>query len=139
MSLYNAICGYSSACVFILPLLGRRMSEYPRFRDCYVTEDENIAVFTRVGGDNRGEGFGETELYKDENFLDTFDDDFDSTYGTYVFKCPDKWKADFDKLLSKKFNEVSDEYLELIGSFYPQFVEDGTLKKLFRGEKENVG
>ena len=101
------MCGYNSACVFILPLLGRRMGEYPRFRDCYVTEDNNIAVFTRVGGNNRGQGFGETELYKDENFLDTFDDDFDSTYGTYVFKCPDKWKADFDKLLSKKFNEVS--------------------------------
>lgn len=135
MSLYNAIWGYSGACVFILPLLGRRAGEYPRFRDCYVTEDNNIAVFTRVGGDNRGQELGEEELYKDENFLDTFDDDFDSTYGTYVFKCPDKWKADFDKLLSKKFNEVSDEYIELIGSYYPQLVEDGTLKKLFRSEE----
>lgn len=135
MSLYNAIWGYNGACVFILPLLGRRTVEYPRFRDCYVTEDNNIAVFTRVGGNNRGVEYGEEKLYKDENYLYTFDDDFDSTYGTYVFKCPDKWKADFDKLLSKKFNEVSDEYLELIGSYYPQLVEDGTLKKLFRDEE----
>ena len=97
--------------------------------------DTVARVFLRVGGDNRGQELGEEELYKDENFLDTFDDDFDSTYGTYVFKCPDKWKADFDKLLSKKFNEVSDEYIELIGSYYPQLVEDGTLKKLFRGEE----
>ena len=69
MSLYNMMNGFNPACVFIMPMLGRKQEEYPRFRDCFVTEENNIAIYTRVGGGNRGCGFGEEELYKDENFL----------------------------------------------------------------------
>ena len=63
MSLYNMINGFNPACVFILPLLGRHDKEYPRFRDCFLTDDGNIAVYTRVGGGNRNCGFGERCLY----------------------------------------------------------------------------
>lgn len=44
MSLYNMVNGFNPACIFIMPLLGRRDSEYPRFRDCFV-EDDKIAIF----------------------------------------------------------------------------------------------
>ena len=84
MSFYNALFGFNPACILILPMIGRGGQEgYPRFRDCFVTEEGNIAVYTRVGGNNRNCGYGEEELYKDENFLTTYDDDFDSTYATY--------------------------------------------------------
>ena len=79
MSLYNMINGFSPACLLVMPMLGRKQEEYPRFRDCFV-EGENIAIYTRVGGNNRGCGFGEEELYKDPNFINTYDDDFDNTY-----------------------------------------------------------
>lgn len=138
MSLYNMINGYSSACVFILPLLGRKAEEYPRFRDCFVTEDNKIAVFTRVGGGNRNCGFGEEKLYSDPNYVTTYDDEFDRTYGTYVFNCPEKLNEDFEKLLSGKLNETSDEYVELIESTYPILAEKGIIKKFCRCDDQKA-
>ena len=52
MSFYNAIMGFNPACVLIMPMLGRREHEYPRFRDCFLV-DGMIAIYTRVGGGNR--------------------------------------------------------------------------------------
>lgn len=80
MSLYNMICGVNPAAFFILPMLGKHPDEYPRFRDCFVSDDEtSIEVLTRVGGGNRG--YGEEELMKHPNFLRTYDWDEDNTYG----------------------------------------------------------
>ena len=125
MSLYNLLFGFNPACVTILPMLGRKQEEYPRFRDCFVTDDNNIAIYTRVGGNNRDCGFGEEELYKDENFIRTYDDDFDNTFATYEFKVPNKWKNDYDKIMNNEFNKVSDEYVECVESFYPMLAEKG--------------
>ena len=118
MSLYNMVFGYNPACVFIMPMLGRRETEYPRFRDCFV-EDGKIAIFTRVGGNNRDCGFGEEELYTDPYFVSTYDDDEDSTYGTYLFNVPEKWKSDFDKILDGRIKETSEEYKKYIKEFWP--------------------
>ena len=132
MSLYNLLFGFNPACVTILPMLGRKQEEYPRFRDCFVTDDNNIAIYTRVGGNNRDCGFGEEELYKDENFIRTYDDDFDNTFATYEFKVPNKWKNDFDKIMNNEFNKVSDEYVEYVESFYPMLAEKVIIRKIFR-------
>ena len=118
MSLYNMVNGFNPACVFIMPLLGRRASEYPRFRDCFV-EDGKIAIFTRVGGNNWNCGFCEEVLYADPNFVSTYDDEDDNTYGTYLFNVPEKWKSDFDKILKGNFGETSDEYKQYIKEFWP--------------------
>ena len=131
MSLYNLLFGFNPACVTILPMLGRKQEEYPRFRDCFVTDDNNIAIYTRVGGNNRDCGFGEEELYKDENFIRTYDDDFDNTFATYEFKVPNKWKNDFDKIMNNEFNKVSDEYVECVESFYPMLAKKGIIRKIF--------
>lgn len=121
MSMYNMINGFNPACVFIMPMLGRKQEEYPRFRDCFVTEDgERIAIYTRVGGGNRGAGYGEEKLYTDPNFVTTYDDDFDSTYGTYEFRVPEKWKRDFDKIMEADFKSVSAEYQKYLREFYPK-------------------
>ncbi len=136
MSLYNMLFGFSPACVFILPMLGRKADEYPRFRDCFVTEEKTIAVYTRVGGGNRKCGFGEEVLYEDPNFIKTYDDDFDSTYGTYEFNVPEKWKDDFEKITSGRMNEVSDEYVQLIELFYPGLTDQ--IHAALRGEKEEA-
>ena len=132
MSLYNMIKGLNPACLFILPMLGRPMDEYPRFRDCFVTEDNNIAVYTRVGGGNRGCGFGEEELYKDKNFITTYDDDFDSTYATYEFAVPDEWREDFDKIMDGKLSETSNQYKNLIVGLYPDLAD-----RLFNNSAES--
>ena len=129
--LYNIINGYNIACVLILPMLGRKQEEYPRFRDCFV-EDGMIAIYTRVGGGNRGCGFGEEELYKDHNFIKTYDDDFDNTYATYLFNVPEKWKLDFNKIMDGNAKEVSDDYYNYVKEFYPVLAEKGIIDKVFR-------
>ena len=137
MSLYNMIKGYNPACILIMPMLDKKQDEYPRFRDCFV-EDGKIAIFTRVGGNNRNCGFGEDELYKDPNFVTTYDDDFDNTYGTYLFNVPDKWKEDFDRIMNGKMDEVSDDYYNHVCEFYPYLTEKGVISKLFRRVSDEV-
>lgn len=135
MSLYNLLMGFNPACILVMPMLGRKQEDYPRFRDCFVTEDGNIAIYTRVGGGNRDCGYGEDELYKDENFIKTYDDSKDSTYATYEFKVPDKWKQDFDLITKGRFEEVSKEYIEYVKEFYPKLTEQGVVDRIF-GKRE---
>lgn len=136
MSLYNMINGFNPACLLIMPMLGRKQEEWPRFRDCFVTDEGNIAIYTRVGGGNRGCGYGEEELYKDPNFITTYDDDYDCTYATYEFRVPEKWKADFDLIVSGKFSDVSDEYVSYLKEFYPILAEKGVINKIFRENED---
>ncbi len=125
MSMYNMVNGFNPSCVFIMPMLGRKQEEWPRFRDCWVTEENNIAIYTRVGGGNRNCGYGEEKLYEDPNFITTYDDEDDTTYATYEFKVPDKWKADFELILNGKIKEVSDEYKLYLKEFFPTLTEKG--------------
>ncbi len=132
MSMYNMLNGFNPACVFIMPMLGRKQEEWPRFRDCFVTEDNNIAIYTRVGGGNRNCGYNEEKLYEDENFIRTYDDGYDTTYGTYEFKVPEKWKADFDTILSGDMSKVSDEYITYLKEFFPLLNEKGFFDNIFK-------
>ena len=136
--LYNAIFGVNPATVLIAPMLTdeRPESYFPRFRDCYV-EDGNIVVYTRVGGGNRSydthppyacnydEGdwdadwdFGENKLYELPTFIRTYDDEFDTTYGYYVFGVPDEWKADFERVMAGNLGELSDAYVGRIAKCF---------------------
>ena len=137
MSLYNMINGFNPACVMILPMLGRKNTEYPRFRDCFVTEEGRIAIFTRVGGGNRNTGYGEEKLYEDPNFVKTYDDEHDSTYGTYEFNVPGQWKDDFDHIMAGEMEEVSEEYVNLVKQFYPVLTDAGKIDLIFDRVKES--
>ena len=132
MSLYNMVNGFNPACFFFMPMLGRTQQEYPRFRDCFLTDDgERIAIYTRVGGGNRNCGYGEEALYEDPNFVRTYDDEFDCTYATYEFNVPEKWKADFEKIKKGEFNQVSDEYVTSVKEMFPKLAEQAD--NFFRG------
>lgn len=134
MSLYNIMNGYNPSCLFFMPMLGRKQDEYPRFRDCFLSDDNNhIVIYTRVGGGNRNCGYGEEELYKDPNYVRTWDDDFDDTYGYYEFNVPETWRKDFDLIVEDKLSEVSDEYINHVKKFYPKLSESGFIDKIFRG------
>lgn len=124
MSLYNIIHGFSPACFLFMPMLGRTQEEYPRFRNCFLSDDEqHIDIYTRVGGGNRGCGYGEEELMKDPNFVKTWDDEQDSTYGFYQFNVPEKWKKDFEAIKSQDFENMSDDYKRQIAKILPGMKE----------------
>lgn len=122
--------GVNPSTFLILPMLGKHPDEYPRFRDCFIEEGQ-IVVLTRVGGNNRNSDLGEDKLYSHPNFVTTYDDDYDSTYGYYVFSVPDEWKDDFEKLL--KGEKPSEKYIEQMCKIFPK-LEDN-FKKLWDDEK----
>ena len=123
------INGANPATFFILPMLGEKHPEqYPRFRDCFVDGDETH-VYTRVGGGNRDCGFGEEELQQHPNYLRDKDDDFDSTYATYVFSVPDEFKTDFELIKSGKIKDISEKYKERLYLVFPKLKE--TFDKIF--------
>ena len=135
MSLYNTLNGMNLATFFILPMLDKHPNEYPRFRDCFTGEDNNsIVIYTRVGGGNRNCGFGEEELYKHPNFIKTYDDDFDSTYGYYVFSIPNKWEKDFVAILNGKL--WSEEYHNQMCKIFPKLKDNFT--QIYNKRKEEL-
>lgn len=72
-------------------------------------------------------------------FVETIDDDFDSTYAEYKFKVPEEWKEDFDKIVNGKIRETSDKYKESIRKFLPLLNESGLFDKVFNGEDSADG
>lgn len=134
MSLYNMIAGFNPACFWLMPMLGRREDEWPRFRDCFLGDkSDTIVIYTRVGGGNRNDGYGEEELYKDPNFIRTWDDDYDNTYGYYEFSVPEQWKDDFDKIVGGRAKDISDGYKAVLKGFFPKLFD-----KVFKESKEGT-
>lgn len=130
MSLYNLVNGVKPAVFFVLPMLGKHPEEYPRFRDCFLSDedhpeyDSKIIVYTRTGGGNR-------DAYVDENnairsmpgFIADYDDSFDSTFACWVFEVPSEFKNDFEKIVSGGIKNVSAEYQSRLRSVYPKLKE----------------
>ena len=140
MSLYNLINGFNISCVLVLPMLGKKADEYPRFRDCFVSPDEkHILVLLRVGGPNRNQGYGEESLYKMPTFIRTYDDEEDSTYGMYEFDVPERWKDDFCYISQGDLDKVSDEYVDFVKQFYPILSKDGVIDSLFQRGDDSDG
>lgn len=151
------INGVNPATFFVLPMLGQHYSYFPRFRDCFIQarewtvrddgmpvmkDKENtpqeyaIHVFTRVGGGNRDGYVEEIEkLQGMEGYIEDFDDDFDSTYATFVFKVPEKWAKDFDKIRNGEYQKVSKKYQKVVLDTYPKLAEE--LEKVFNPPEDN--
>lgn len=131
MSLYNMIHGVQPCAFFLIPMLGEKHPEqYPRFRDCFMSDESRpdltgdlIFLYTRVGGGNRGGGYGEEELEAHPNFVTTYDDDFDSTFGMYVFTVPDEWKDDFAKFKAGDLQGTSVAYQERVRKVFPKLAD----------------
>lgn len=127
MSFYNMIFGVNGATFFILPMLGKRPDGYPRFRDCF-TGDENhreyddyIHVYTRTGGGNREMYESENNEIRDmEGFVIDYDDDFDSTFASWVFLIPERWRSDYEKIKAGSIENVSEEYQAELRRIYPE-------------------
>ena len=128
MSFYNMVNGVDPSTFFVLPMLGEKHpDEYPRFRNCFTVTDEKggyeIHLLTRVGGGNRGQGYGEEELQKHPNYLYDQDEEEDNTYATYVFSVPKEWKKDFEKIAEGKISEISTDYQGRLRKVFPKLNE----------------
>jgi hypothetical protein len=107
MSLYNALFGVNPLSAVYMTMLGLTSGDVGRFRDCYLQKnvhgDLRIVIFTRNGGGNRDDYAGTTEsLQAHPEYVEDFDDEFDSTYASYVFKVPEKFKVMAEQFASEQ-------------------------------------
>lgn len=130
MCFYNSINGVNQSTFFILPMLGKHPDEYPRFRDCFLFDEDrpeykgHIHIYTRTGGGNREAYEEQNQMMVDmDGYVDDYDDDFDSTYATWVFEVPEKWKADHDALITGNISAVSNEYKEQMKDVFPKLAD----------------
>ena len=157
MSLYNMINGINPATFFILPMIAERHPEsYPRFRDCFVGELSNstetnefniplkelsksktISLYTRTGGGNRDDYFAEiNDVRSIPGFIKDYDDDFDSTYMTFLFAVPKEFEHDFDLIMEGRIKEISENYKARLYRVFPKLKE--TFDQIFIETKENI-
>ena len=88
MSFYNIMFGKNPNTKEILSVLGLQEGYIERFRDCWVSEeDDEIQILTRTGGWNR-EDYKNEILTSNKYYLYDEDDDFDNTYALYHFSIP---------------------------------------------------
>ena len=151
--LYNALFGYNAgACLFLAPMLTEENPQefFPRFRDCFLSDDgEHIVIYTRVGGGNRSDpdaygydhdyDYGESKLYAMPEFVRTWDDDFDSTYGYYEFSVPEQWKDDFQRVKDGELDKLSDAYIERIKKCYPTLDVQEIIRNVKGGADDSQG
>jgi hypothetical protein len=124
--------GVKPTTIFALPLIGDgyHPDSWPRFRDCFVGDDEHpeyddkIIIYTRTGGNNR-------ETYEEGNewirslpgFITDYDDSFDSTFACWVFEKPEEWLNDIELVLQGNFKDTSPEYKQRLRQVYPKLSE----------------
>ena len=142
MSLYNLVNGVNPATFFILPMLGKHPDEYPRFRDCFIGKATNddvevdafgipvkkqelskklISIYTRVGGGNREDYENEiSELRAMKSYIEDYDDDFDSTFATFVFEVPEEVAGDYSKVINGEIMETSQQYKDQVDKVFPK-------------------
>lgn len=140
MSFYNMINGVKQATFTVLPMLGKHPDSYPRFRDCFLYDEDHpeydkcIQIYTRTGGGNRESYWNENQEMKNmPGYIIDFDDSFDSTYASWIFEVPKKWESDFEHIFNGEMDKVSDEYVEYVKKIYPTIVEK--IDKLFMRNK----
>lgn len=131
MSLYNVLHGMNAnLAVMLSPFLPRRADQFPRFRDIFTSADDSpvkgdIYVYTRMGGGNRDcwDGCCEErpciacdayQLEREPTCVRRYDDDYDCTYSTFVFRVADEHRADFDVLVAGGLERLSPWYFETL-------------------------
>ena len=88
----------------------------------YVKDEEHIAVFTYTGGKNRKRCEEQNaKLRKMKDYVEDYDDPENDGYAYFIFKVPDKFKADYRKYLEDRW-DFSEEYKKLL----PPFVLGGS-------------
>jgi hypothetical protein len=128
--LYNIVFGYDPAAPVVLVLLGvepTKTKDIPRFRDAWVDareESPRLVIYTRTGGANRQEyEVGIAELRQLPGYLGDEDDPFDTTYASFYYAVPDKYKALVADIVSHGFARTDtpgDRWLAAINQIKPR-------------------
>ena len=139
------VYGVQPGTFYFIPMLGdKHAEEYPRFRDCFLgrttrdadtdemgiplrktdypdTRAREVTVYTGVGGGNRESYAEDIEILRAmPTYITDYDDQFDSTFASFVFGIPEQWHSDFDKIVEGKLDETSKKYQAQVDKVYPK-------------------
>jgi hypothetical protein len=90
--------GKNPQTALLLAVIGLRENDVERFRDVSVADGgRRIEVYTRTGGGNR-DSYPQEIMRARPEWIDSEDDDYDSTYCTDTFNVPEEWVQDVSKL-----------------------------------------
>jgi hypothetical protein len=121
MSLYNIMQGYNPMAWLVLKMLNLdRLDDIPRFRDAWISPQEELVIYTRSGGGNRN-------FYNQANYEMTFvpgyirdeDDSFDTTYALFYYKPP----VEYEELV-KKIVECGGDKRETTKEVWERLLEE---------------
>lgn len=131
MSMYNAMFGKNKAAPFILSMLGKTEADFGRFRDARFNAEKHIEIYTRCGGGNR-DSYQEVfdEMSSHPYFITEYDDSFDCTYATFVFKIPDQFREQVEKLFDESDNKApADKWKDLFAALDAKKTDDPTVQR----------
>lgn len=131
MSLYNLIFGMNRDADMILALIGLKRHDIQRFRDCWLSDDGGICVYTRTGGGNR-EDYPNTILTSSPYYIHDEDDEWDHTYANYYFRIPDEIVNDMDGFKDPVNNGVSANLLQWLDKTINREQTESDLKEEVR-------
>lgn len=137
MSLYNMLFGMNGQADLILAVIGLRKHDVERFRDVFVEADgAEIHVYSRTGGGNR-ESYPNTTMRSLSGWVCSYDDNFDSTYCTDVFKVPVEFVQDVRNLSDILSNGLRPEFGQhLIKTLRREATEADTNHAAYEAEQE---
>ena len=127
-TMYSITNGTSLFTFTIAPILfGHPQKNIGRYRDCFLRVEErpqytnHIFIYTRLGGGNREDYQQEiAKLTSHTHYVEDYDDSFDETYATFVFKYPKEFKEDIDLVMKEELNKTSEKYKKLILDTFPE-------------------
>lgn len=120
--LYNVLFGVNPVADTLLFTLGYTREDCGRFRNCYITEDNKIVIYTRNGGGNRDdyEDVFET-MSQHPCYISDHDDDFDCTYAYITFSFPENFKDELTALATNNQSVApSEQWKNLIAALESQ-------------------
>jgi hypothetical protein len=143
MSLYNEVCGMNAGlAIMFSPFLPIRADHFPRFRNIFSEAEDSpipgsIFVYTRMGGGNRECWWGDEEKFDSDDDCSCFacqadrleqrpqcagsyDDEFDSTYRTFVFTVSEEDQPDFNALTQGRREDLSERYKARLAEMFAE-------------------
>jgi hypothetical protein len=106
----------------LLEILEIDYRDVPRFRDCFLSKENTIIVYTRTGGGNREEYQSQNDAMKlHKRYLRDEDDSLDCTYAIFHFSIPDEIKGDCIELIEKGYGiDPSERWKQFIENLQNQ-------------------
>lgn len=146
MSLYNMLFGNNPLATAYLGMLNLSPTDVGRFRDCFLRKTDlgeiQIVVYTRNGGGNREEYEDVTDtLRAHPDYISDYDDDFDCTYASYVFRVPEQFKDVVAKMVDLPNQQVDPaaRFQDLLQKLQSGNKDDPSVQHAMKVGKEILG